>query len=92
MIKQLPDWCIANEYPAFYDTESMTVLDQTARLYGKVREMIDFTNDAVNYMKTNINVTTTDLVNQMLNEGQIKVNVLYNEQNESLTFVSGKEV
>lgn len=36
----LPKWVLANPFPALHDTESLTVIQQTARLYGAMNEMI----------------------------------------------------
>lgn len=38
-IKLLPHWCITDKHPAFYDTESVTVIEQTARLYAAMRTL-----------------------------------------------------
>ena len=50
-ITQLPHWCITDLQPAFYDTDSLTVVEQTGKVYAKVRELVDIYNnfvDAVN--------------------------------------------
>lgn len=47
----LPRWVIPNKYPALLDTESVTVLEQTSRLYGAMQELIEEYNafvDATN--------------------------------------------
>ena len=46
-ISKLPKWCLVNKFPAFYDFESLTVTEQTARLYGKVAELIESYNKYV---------------------------------------------
>lgn len=43
-ILQLPRWVLTDVHPAFHDSESMTVLEQTSRLYGKMKELIDSYN------------------------------------------------
>lgn len=71
-ITQLPHWCITDLQPAFYDTESATVIEQTGVLYGKVRELVDTYNkfvDAINVhiteyesgVNTSIEVFTTGI-------------------------------
>lgn len=40
MITQLPNWCLTNEQPSFYDTESATAIEMVAKLYGKMQELI----------------------------------------------------
>ena len=43
-IEFLPPWVETNLQPAFYDSESGTVLQQTARMYGKINEIIKSVN------------------------------------------------
>lgn len=45
MINKLPHWCLTDIHPAFNDTESLSVLEQTSRLYGKVQELIESYNN-----------------------------------------------
>ena len=40
-MNQLPKWVLANPFPAIHDFESLTVIDQTARLYGAMQSLID---------------------------------------------------
>ena len=50
-MNQLPKWALANPFPAIHDFESLTVLEQTARIYGAMTALIDEYNafaDAVN--------------------------------------------
>lgn len=37
----LPKWVLANPFPALHDFESLTVLDQTARIYGAMNSLIE---------------------------------------------------
>lgn len=39
-MKKLPLWVLTNKFPAFYDTESSTALEQTAKVYGAMQELI----------------------------------------------------
>lgn len=43
-IKRLPNWVITSKNPAFYDTESKSVLEQTAKLYTVVGDLVDAYN------------------------------------------------
>lgn len=43
-INFLPPWVETNEQPAFYDLESGTCLQQTARMYNKVNELVRTAN------------------------------------------------
>lgn len=38
--KPLPHWCLTDLQPAFYDTESGSVLQMIARIYPKIEELI----------------------------------------------------
>ena len=44
-IEFLPPWVETGIQPAFYDKESGTVLQQTARMYAKVNELVKSVND-----------------------------------------------
>ena len=46
-IMQLPKWVMTSKFPAFYDSESITATEQTARVYGKMNEVIDSWNKYV---------------------------------------------
>ena len=57
-IELLPIWCITDKYPAFYDTESATAIEQTAKLYGAMRIL----QEEYNNMATNVNTTITAFI------------------------------
>lgn len=46
-MRLLPKWCITDKHPAFYDMESATAIEQTAKLYGAMRELIEDYNKFV---------------------------------------------
>ena len=48
-IEFLPPWVETGLQPAFYDRESGTVLQQTARMYAKLNEVIKIVNGYQNY-------------------------------------------
>lgn len=52
--EKLPKWVVANKYPAFYDLESMTAIEQTARLYGAVQDLIESFNTFVSLVDSNL--------------------------------------
>ena len=60
LILKLPNWVLVNKFPAKFDDESLTVLEQTARLYAKVNELIDSYNKYVE----EINKTISDYQNK----------------------------
>lgn len=59
-IPQLPKWCLTNLNPAFYDTESGTAVEQTARLYGTMQDLIDDYNKFASDVNTTINTFVND--------------------------------
>lgn len=60
-IKLLPNWVITDKYPAFYDTESATAIEQTAKLYGAMREL----QESYNKFVASVNTTITAFINDV---------------------------
>jgi len=58
-IENLPNWCLVNKNPSFYDTESKTVLEETVKIYGKIQELISDYNLFVNEVNKKIDEFTT---------------------------------
>ena len=54
-MRKLPRWCITHQGPAFYDTESATAVEQTAKVYGAMEELINEYNEFVSKIETEIN-------------------------------------
>lgn len=52
--KPLPNWCLTGSKPAFYDTESATAVEQTAKLYGVIQELINDYNKFTEEINTSI--------------------------------------
>lgn len=46
-MRRLPHWAITDLNPAFYDTDSMTAIEQTAKVYGAMQTLIDEYNNYV---------------------------------------------
>lgn len=46
-VRPLPHWVLTNLQSAFYDSESGTVLQQMARVYSKIEELINTYNEFV---------------------------------------------
>lgn len=137
-IRPLPFWVLTDLQPAFYDSESGTVLQQLSRIYPKIQEVIDKYNDfvrevnryinefengiikdfncfknciiktmndyietidtkinlqdmdiqnAINYMKNNIVATTTNVVNQAIQNGDINISITYDYPSEGLSII-----
>lgn len=163
-IRPLPYWVLTDLQPAFYDSESGTVLQQTSRMYAKLQEALKEFNDyakqintyitefengiisdfecfknciiktmndyiesidmkvniqdtriseaienqnklisdkfdeqdeaiqsAINYMKDNIIATTTSVINQAIENGDLNLGINYNPQTEALNIVVTRE-
>lgn len=52
--RQLPHWVLTDGFPAFYDTESATAIEQTARLYAAMEKLIDDYNTFVDQVNEEI--------------------------------------
>ena len=61
---KLPHWCITDLRPSFYDTESATAIEQTARLYKAMSDLIEeyntFADSTNKIIEDFINGTTKD--------------------------------
>lgn len=152
-LKHLPHWVLTDPQPAFYDCESATAVQQTAKIYAKIQELITIYNDfvrdvnryitefeegiikdfncfqnciiktmndyiatidmkidlqdlniankfneqdtkideAIQYMKDNIVATTTNIINQAIENGDLNVGFEYDPTNESLDFIVTRE-
>ena len=44
-LKHLPHWVLTDPQPAFYDCESATAVQQTAKIYAKIQELITLYNE-----------------------------------------------
>lgn len=53
-LQHLPHWVLTDTLPAFYDCESATAIQQTAKLYGEIQKLIteynNFTRDVNRYI------------------------------------------
>lgn len=54
MIKVLPLWRMTDRYPAFYDSESGTAVEQTAKVYAAMRELQEDYNSMVEELNKKI--------------------------------------
>jgi len=64
MIRLLPHWVITNKNPAFYDSESVSAIEQTGRVYAKMQELIEdynkFVDEVNSYIKEFTDATKED--------------------------------
>lgn len=74
-IIKLPKWCILNTLPAFYDCDSVTATEQTARIYGKMNELIESYNAYVGEFNQHIEEYEGEH-NKALSEFICKINCL----------------
>lgn len=51
----LPKWCLTGSNPAFYDTDSATAVEQTARIYGAMKTLISESEKAINELDKAMN-------------------------------------
>ena len=68
-VEFLPPWVLTGRQPAFYDKESGTVLQQTARMYDRVNMLVRMfnklsknTKDEIESFETTINETVDDYI------------------------------
>ena len=55
----LPKWVLTNKFPSIYDSESKTVLEQTAQIYGAMNDLIT----EYNSFADRTNQLITDFIN-----------------------------
>jgi wobble nucleotide-excising tRNase len=135
-MEKLPHWRISDKFPALYDLESATAIEQTAKVYGAMQTLIEEYNSYVtalnaqinafekstntsmesfkkcitditsnyiqaldtrmsvaeNYMKTNIEETSQNLLNEAIRLGKISIEEVYDDTTESLNMVVTGEV
>jgi DNA anti-recombination protein RmuC len=59
-IPMLPNWAILRSRYAFEDTESNTAVEQTARLYKAIQEIIDSCNEFSKSIQNEVDTFTTN--------------------------------
>lgn len=62
MLKPLPIWVMNEKHPAFFDSESMTTIEQTARVYGKMQELVESYNSFANEINATINDWNNNII------------------------------
>lgn len=90
---QLPKWRFPRTQPAFQDWESVTVLEAIHKLYGLMNELVEEFNkadveiqDAVKYMKTNLEASILELIRELNEKGELDEYILdaFNNLNKQL--------
>ena len=97
-VNNLPNWGIPNIHPAFFDVESATAIEMVAKLYSKMKELVEEYNkfekdtaekvdEAYNYLKTNLQKACMEAINEMLKTGEFYIGIDYKEETESLNII-----
>lgn len=92
-INFLPPWVETNEQPAFYDLESGTCLQQTARMYNKVNQLVRSQNDVledVDYLlnwfdNLDIHDQIDAILREYIEDGTFYETLRYDGDTQSLT-------
>ena len=64
-MKKLPNWFLTNPRPANYDSESLTVIEQTARLYAAMNELIEEYNETISALTKRLEEYESGLTEEM---------------------------
>lgn len=85
-IDLLPAWTLTNFQPAFYDSESATVLQQMAKVYAKMQELL---NDYNSFVKE-INTTITNFQNGIIKDFECFRNCIIKTMNDYIETIDIK--
>lgn len=85
-IRPLPYWVLTDLQPAFYDSESGTVLQQTSRMYAKLQEALKEFND---YAKQ-INKYITEFENGVISDFECFKNCIIKTMNDYIESIDMK--
>lgn len=86
MIKPLPKWVLTNNYPAFYDTESVTAIEMVAKLYGSMEELITDYNNFIDLTNQHI----ADFESGLINDFNDFKELIEGEVDDFIETVNGK--
>lgn len=85
-LKHLPKWILTDKQPAFYDTESGTTLQQTAKLYGKMQELITLYNEFI----TKVNKYISDFEDGIITDFEEFRNCIIKTMNDYIETIDTK--
>ena len=85
-IRPLPYWVLTDLQPAFYDSESGTVLQQTSRMYAKLQEAL---NEFNNYAKQ-VNKYITEFENGIISDFECFKNCIIKTMNDYIESIDMK--
>lgn len=61
-MQRLPIWVLNHRFPSVYDSESKTAIEQTARVYGAMQDLIDEYNKFAETTNKALEMFETDMV------------------------------
>lgn len=85
-IRPLPYWVLTDLQPAFYDSESGTVLQQMSRVYAKLQEILDGYNNFVSEVNTYI----TEFEDGIINDFECFKNCIIKTMNDYIESIDMK--
>ena len=85
-LKHLPHWVLTDTLPAFYDCESATAIQQTAKIYGKIQELITLYNEFTD----NVNRYITDFENGIIKDFNCFQNCIIKTMNDYIATIDMK--
>ena len=88
-INFLPPWVETNIQPAFYDKESGTCIQQTARMYNKVNELVRIANEQNvkidDFINMDVHAFLDSIIKEYIDDGTFYETLAYDPSEESLT-------
>ena len=85
-LKHLPHWVLTDTLPAFYDCESATAVQQTAKIYAKIQELITLYNEFTN----EVNRYITDFENGIIKDFNCFQNCIIKTMNDYIATIDMK--
>lgn len=64
---------------------------QDKKIDDSIENQNEIINDAVNYMKNNIVATTTNVINEAIENGNLNIGITYDEPTEALNIIVTRE-
>ena len=85
-LKHLPHWVLTDPQPAFYDCESATAVQQTAKIYAKIQELITLYNEFTN----NVNRYITEFEDGIIRDFNCFQNCVIKTMNDYIESIDTK--
>lgn len=91
-MKQLPNWVLTNRKPGIYDMESATVIEQTAKLYKAMQELIEEYNGDFTCLKTQLLNLMDDFITSMDLKIDTAVDYMQTNLQETVTNIVNQNI